>query len=284
VLDAARRPVGIGVPGELFLGGKSLARGYHRRPELTAERFPPHPLRAGERLYATGDVVRWTQGGELEFLDRSDDQVKVRGFRVELGEIESRLANHPDVGACAVVLRKAADGLGTLVGYAVARPGRSVTLEGLRAHLGETLPDYMVPSVFVFLEELPLNPSGKVDRKALPAPDLTATAGRAFEAPASDVEEALARAWKNALGIERVDAAMNFFELGGHSLLLVRVHAELQKTVDPLLSIVDLFRYPTIRSLANHIQSSRAGEGRVEKGTRRGALRRAAREARARKR
>ena len=271
VLDGGGQAVPVGVPGELFIGGKSLARGYFGRPDLTAEKFV---TRSGERLYATGDLVRWSTDGLLEFLGRLDGQVKVRGFRIELGEVEAHVGKHEAVTDCAVVIRHDDEGEATLIGYAVAR----ATSDDLREYLRTVVPEYMVPVTFVLLDEMPLTPNGKVDRRALPDPDL-AFVETEFVDPEGELEERIASIWRDLLGLDAVSATRNFFDLGGHSLLLAQVHVRLQEAVDSSLSIVDLFRFPTIGSLAEHLANGTAGDAsaaRVGQSRDRGARRRAA--------
>src|ERR1700749_5005516 len=206
------RLVPEGVSGELYLAGEGLARGYLNRPELTAEKFVPHPFSAvpGERLYRTGDVARYLPGGELEFLGRPDHQVKVRGFRIELGEIESTLAQHERVREAVVVAREEAGGHKRLGAYVVAEGGDTQEGAGeLRGYLGERLPEYMVPSLFVALDSLPLTPNGKVDRKALPAPELRPELGDGYAAPTTPAERVLADIWCKVLGLEQGGANDN---------------------------------------------------------------------------
>ncbi|MBV9773241.1 MAG: amino acid adenylation domain-containing protein, partial [Gemmatimonadetes bacterium] len=256
VLDRHLAPVPAGVPGELYLGGVSLARGYLDRPELTAARFVPDPFAAepGARLYRSGDRARWLPTGELEFLGRADEQVKLRGFRIEPGEIEAALEVWPAVREAAVVVRE--DQPGTegrrLVAYVVADEGAEVAPAELRAHLKERLPEYMVPAVFVVLDALPLTPSGKVDRRALPAPE-HAPAEEAYLAPRAPLEETLAGIWAEVLKTGRVGVNTNFFDLGGHSLLLTRVQAAIRERLGREVPIVDLFRFPTVAALAGHL-------------------------------
>ncbi|HZI16704.1 MAG TPA: amino acid adenylation domain-containing protein, partial [Myxococcus sp.] len=205
VLDSGLEPVPVGVPGELYLGGVGVARGYLGRPALTAERFVPHPFsqEPGARLYRTGDRVRWRATGELDFLGRVDTQVKVRGFRIELGEVEAALSSHPAVREAVVAVREEGPTGKRLVGYAVPAPGQTLEVEALRQYLKERLPEYMVPSALVRLEALPLTPNGKVDRKALPAPDASAEARRDFVAPRTPTEQVLAEQWSALLGVAR---------------------------------------------------------------------------------
>ncbi|MCY1020604.1 non-ribosomal peptide synthase/polyketide synthase [Pyxidicoccus sp. MSG2] len=252
VLDEALRPVPVGVPGQLYIGGAGITRGYLDAPELTAERFIPDVFsaRPGQRLYATGDRVRFLADGSLDFLGRIDSQVKLRGFRIELGEVESALLRHPAVREAVAVVREDAPGDKRLVAYVVAREGQSMESSALRSLLKETLPEYMVPSAFVPLEALPLNPNGKLDRKALPAPAAThLTSGRAFVAPRNEVEERLASIWSALLGVPRVGIHDNFFELGGDSIISLQVVARARQA-GLLLSARELFQHQTIAGLA----------------------------------
>jgi amino acid adenylation domain-containing protein len=252
VLDANLSPQPIGVPGELYIGGDGLARGYLHRPDLTADRYCPDPFSPvpGTRLYRTGDLVKRLSTGAIEFLGRVDNQVKIRGFRIELGEIEWALSMHDEVRQAVVVARP--DGMGEqqLVAYIVKGTG-AVNAEQLRGFLKVRLPEFMIPPVIVMLDTLPLTPNGKIDRNALPAPDRNRPDLRAlFQPPRSATEQAIADVWKAALGIDRVGIDDNFFDLGGHSLLMTRVHARLRSTFATSLSLVELFQYPTVRTLA----------------------------------
>jgi amino acid adenylation domain-containing protein len=253
VLDERGEPAPIGVRGELYVGGAQLARGYQGRPGLTAERFVPDPYGApGSRLYRTGDVARWRGDGTLEYLGRADFQVKVRGFRIELGEIEARLEAHPGVREAVVAARPGATGDAQLVAYYVESPEAGSRVPGaevLRAHLGETLPEYMVPAAYVRLDALPLTPNGKVDRNALPAPDGDAFARRGYEPPVGAAEQALAEVWAELLGVERVGRRDHFFELGGHSLLAVTMIERLRRR-GMRLEVRALFATPTLAELA----------------------------------
>ena len=256
VLDSHFSPQPVGVPGELYIGGEGLARGYMNRPGLTAERYCPDPFsgQPGARLYRTGDLVRRLSGGEIEFLGRLDNQVKIRGFRIELGEIESALSRHDAIGQAVVVERD--DGLGEkhLVAYIVPKTKSLPGTEELRAFLKVRLPEFMIPTAVVFLDSLPQTPNGKVDRKALPAPDRSRPELRAvYQAPRTTTEKEIAAIWKIALNVDRVGIDDNFFDLGGHSLLMTRVHARLRSAVAPNLSLVELFQYPTVRALAARI-------------------------------
>ncbi|MCY1022330.1 non-ribosomal peptide synthetase [Pyxidicoccus sp. MSG2] len=262
VLDAQLQPVPTGLPGELYVGGIVLAHGYLGRPDLTAERFVPDPFSTepGARLYRTGDLVRQRPDGNLEYVGRADDQVKLRGFRIELGEIESALRKHAGVRDVAVVVREPTPGDKRLVAYVVPDAGAEVRTSVLRSELKTTLPEYMVPSAFVLLDALPLTPSGKVDRKALPAPQ--EEAGReGYVAPRAGLEEVVADIWAPLLGVRRVGAHDNFFELGGHSLLATQVVSRLREVLQRELPVRVLFEAPTIAELARRIESTRDDAG-----------------------
>ncbi len=261
VLDAHQQPVPIGVPGELYLGGAGVARGYLKRPELIAERFLPDPFsdQPGARLYRTGDRVRYRADGNLEFLGRVDDQVKLRGYRIEPGEIVATLHQHPAVRDCVVVERIDPAGEKRLVAYLVWHPGTAATAVELRNHLEQRLPEYMVPSVFVPLTALPLNTSGKIDKRALPEPDWSSrahTAG-AFDAPRTPLERALAESWADVLGIAEVGRHDDFFALGGHSLLATQLVFQLQKALQVEVSVRLLFEAPTVAGMAEMIEADR---------------------------
>ncbi|HVG44487.1 MAG TPA: amino acid adenylation domain-containing protein [Longimicrobium sp.] len=254
VLDPAGRPVPVGVSGEIYVGGAGVTRGYLGRPALTAERYVPDPFSSipGARMYRTGDRVRWRADGMLDFVARMDGQVKVRGFRIELGEIEARLKEHPGVREAAVLARD--DGPGgagdlRLVAYYVAAGG-AVEVESLRGHLGERLPEYMVPAAYVRLEAFPLNPNGKLDRRALPAPDADAYAARDYEEPAGETERAVAEIWAEVLRIERVGRLDGFFALGGHSLLATQVVSRVRAAFGVELPLRALFEGPTVAEMA----------------------------------
>ena len=250
VLDRQSNPVPIGIPGELYIGGDGLARGYLDRPELTGERFVRNPFSAnGDRLYRTGDLVRYKPTGEIEFIGRVDNQVKVRGFRVELGEIEAALMQHESVREAVVVARKDS-GDKHLVAYFVPRHAHLNT-EDVREFLQTRLPDYMRPSVFVSLAALPLSPVGKVDRRALPAPaEGKREPEKGFVAPGDELELKLTRIWEQVLRVNPIGADENFFELGGHSLLAVKLFAEIEKNFGKNLPLATLLQAPTVRQLA----------------------------------
>jgi acyl-CoA synthetase (AMP-forming)/AMP-acid ligase II len=251
VLDGQLNPAPLGVAGELYVSGAGLARGYLNRQGLTAERFIAGD--GGERLYRTGDLVKWSNEGQLEYLGRIDHQVKVRGFRIELGEIEAGLLAQPEVREAVVIANEGPTGT-RLVGYV---SGQEIDTNVLRERLGEALPDYMVPSVLVVLDALPLNTNGKVDRKALPAPEFSA--GNAYEAPQGETEEKLAAIWAEVLGVQRVGRHDNFFELGGHSLLSARLVARLHAAMHSELTIRDVFQHPALAAMAARIAEGLRG-------------------------
>ncbi len=252
ILDPRRQPVPIGLAGEIYIGGAGVARGYLNRPELTEERFLCDPFSAEPeaRMYKTGDLGRWLPDGAIEYLGRNDQQVKIRGYRIELGEIETRLAEHAGVKEAVVIARDDNETGKRLEAYYT---GEEVGAETLRAHLSSTLPEYMTPAAFVFLSELPLNPNGKLDCKALPAPDLSKQLERQYEGPRTPVERILCAIWEQMLGVERVGIHHNFFELGGHSLTMMRVHHKVQQELAKKFSLVVMFEHSTIASLAKYL-------------------------------
>ncbi len=264
VLDAWMEPAPAGIPGELYVAGASLARGYLDRPWATFERFLPDPFsgQAGGRMYRTGDRVRWLADGTLEFLGRVDHQVKVRGFRVEPGEVEAALERHPGVREAVVHAREDEPGEKRLVGYVVPAEGARVRTAELREHLLASLPDYMVPGAFVVLERLPLTPSGKTDRRALPAPAPSGAAEHGYAAPRTPVQEVLAAAWAEVLGVERVGVEDDFFALGGHSLLAARVVSRVRDALGVELPLPAVFAAPTVAGLARRVEALlRDGDG-----------------------
>ncbi len=266
VLDEQLRPVPVGVRGELYLGGDGLARGYIGSSALTAQRFIPNPFstEAGTRLYRTGDVVRWNAEGVLEFIGRADHQVKVRGYRIELGEVEEALAGYEGISESVVIVRTEGDSDKRLVGYVVAATEAELEVSELRAYLETKLPEYMIPSVFVELTELPLTANGKVDRKALAAAELELSGKREYEAPRTDVERMLAGIWAGVLGVERVGIHDNFFELGGHSLLATQVISRVRETFALELPLRSLFEAPQLSDFANAVEQAMREELRVE--------------------
>ena len=276
ILDGQGQPVPVGVSGEIHIAGDGVARGYLNRPELTAERFVRDPFSedADARMYRTGDLGRWRSDGAIEYLGRNDFQVKIRGLRIELGEIEAKLLEQPQVREAVVLAREDGAGDRRLVAYVTARvdgasagdAGQALDVEVLREQLKAVLPGYMVPSAFVVLQEMPLTPNGKVDRKALPAPDLSALQTGAYEAPRDELQEFIASVWGRVLGIDRVGINDNFFDAGGNSLSLIRVHDMLETRLKSGLSVVDLFQYPTILSLSEHIHVLKESGGASQSG------------------
>ncbi len=279
VLDSGLRPVAAGAAGDLYIGGDGVVRGYWRRPDLTAERFLSDPFRPGNRMYRTGDIARFLPDGNLEFLGRADFQIKLRGFRIEIGEIEAALENQAGVGQAAVLAKEFKPRIQAqpqpqiedkrLIAYVVPKPGTKLEIADLRAALAATLPEYMVPSNFVFLNSFPLTANGKIDRNALPHPaTLEDEPGIAPELPRTELERIIAQAWKEALGVERVELDENFFDLGAHSLMVAEVHMRLQQLLGRELSLVDLFQFPTVTKLANHLNREEAAprvSSRVER-------------------
>jgi acyl-coenzyme A synthetase/AMP-(fatty) acid ligase len=260
ILDSHMEPVPIGVAGQIYVGGDCLSAGYWRKSDLTAERFLPNPFsQKSPVLFATGDLGRFLADGNIEYLGRRDDQVKVRGYRVELGEVESHLSAHPCV--CQVAAVAVADAVGSskqLVAYVVGRNGELPPAEELRAFLRNRLPQYMVPTVFVEMRELPLLPSGKVDRRALPAPPSAKGDPAYFARSHSETETELAVIWRGLLGVPEVGRTQDFFNLGGHSLLAMQVLARIRKQFEVDVSIRSFFESPTIEGLAREIDIARA--------------------------
>jgi hypothetical protein len=260
ILDSHNNPVPIGVAGEVYIGGRGLARGYAGAPELTAEKFVPHPYSdiPGARLYKTGDRTRFQPDGTIEFLGRIDHQVKIRGFRIEIGEVESLLGRHPAVEEAVVIVREDVPGDKRLVAYVVARNESNPTFSELRSFLKEKLPDYMIPTALVFLDLLPLTANGKVDRRVLPRPDLEHFRPETkFVAPHTPVEKVLAKIWNELLGLERVGVHDNFFELGGHSLLATQVMSRARESFEMELPLPRFFETPTIAGLTELIETIR---------------------------
>jgi acyl carrier protein len=255
VLDEAGQAVPEGDRGELYIGGAGLARGYRHRPDLTAERFVAHPTGSGERLFRTGDLVRTLPDGQLAFLERTDDQVKVRGFRIELNEVAAALNEHPAVAQSAVIAQEVAPGERRLVGYVVPGADGGLTLSGVREFLGARLPAFMVPAAFVVVGQLPLTPNGKVDRAALPPPDGANTLGdHALVGPRTDAERAVASILAPLLGLEQLDVEANFFALGGHSLLGTQLISRVQETFGVELALRSVFKAPTVAGIAAEVE------------------------------
>lgn len=261
ILDAHTRPVPIGVVGELYIGGAGVARGYLKRSRLTAERFVPDPFRGhAARMYKTGDIGMWRADGTIEYLGRNDHQVKIRGFRVELGEIEAELLRLDELQQAVVIVREDAPGHPRLVAYVVPKDS-AVQPSGaaLRRRLEETMPDYMVPSVFVRLDRIPLTQNGKVDRKALPAPDASGRLGLpGYEAPTGEVEQAVANIWQTLLGVEQVGRHESFFELGGHSLTATQVASRIQSLFSVEIPVRTVFDLPRLSELSRRVDELRS--------------------------
>ncbi|MBV8997008.1 MAG: AMP-binding protein, partial [Pseudonocardiales bacterium] len=254
VLDRDLHPVPIGVAGELYVAGAGLARGYLHRPGLTAARFVANPYGTpGSRLYRSGDLARWMPDGQLEYLGRADEQVKIRGFRIELGEIESVLATHPDLATAAVIAREDQPGHKRLVAYLVPTTGPAIDPTGLRSYLARVLPEYMLPSAFITLDKLPLNRNGKLDRKALPAPDSDMVARGQYVAPRTAIEQAIADIWTDVLVVQQVGIDDSFFELGGDSILSVQVISRIRAALSAEVPLRSLFTHPTVAGLARII-------------------------------
>jgi amino acid adenylation domain-containing protein len=262
ILDEQLQPVPVGVTGELFIGGQGMARGYRGRPELTASRFLPDPFDSTRtrRMYRTGDLARYCQDGQIQLLGRTDHQIKLRGHRIEPGEIEIVIERHPSVRQAVVAL----DGQGAnlqLVGY-IRYAEASGDLDQIRLWLRERLPDYMVPGILVPLDEFPLTPNGKIDRKRLPSPQpVSREPGRDFISARNQTEQRLSELWSDTLHVDRPNIRDNFFDLGGHSLLLVQLHARLKREFNANIAVVDLFRYPTIEGLASFLDRSTTSTG-----------------------
>lgn len=255
LVDRRSEPVPIGVPGELIIAGDCLARGYLHQPALTVARFTDHPFRPGARAYRTGDLARHHPDGSIEFIGRIDSQVKLNGYRIELGEIETALQQHPAIKACVVIVREDVPGRKQLVGYAVTSASPAPTPAELRQHLARTLPDYMLPSAFVMLASLPTTPSGKVDRRTLPPPDLSGEGSEASgPEPQSTAEELVADIWRDVLGVQRLGVHANFFELGGHSLSAMQVISRLRDSLGIELSFARFLGAPTIAATAGLVE------------------------------
>lgn len=279
VLDEALQPVPPGALGELVIGGAGVVRGYLGRPELTAERFVPDPFSDdGGRMYRTGDLVSFRSDGVLEFQGRLDHQVKIRGYRMELGEIETQLEKHPMVRGAVVLAREDTPDNKRLVAYVIKADDDDVQEAELKTHLRAALPEFMVPSAFVFMQAFPTTPNQKIDRKAFPAPEAQVAQNRVEHvAPENDLQQQVATIWQKALGVSDVGLDDNFFDLGGHSLLTIRVLGMLKEVLSTPLNLVDLFRYPTIRTLCAHIETANDGpDAALEKSAARGDARKEA--------
>jgi amino acid adenylation domain-containing protein len=261
ILDSHLQLVPVGVTGELYIGGMGVARGYLHRPDLTAERFIPNPYspQTGTRLYKTGDRARYLPDGTIECLGRTDNQVKIRGFRIELGEIEAALNQHPAIQESLVVTREVAAADWRLIAYVVPQSAEATPnlVPLLRDWLKQHLPDYMVPANVVILDAFPLTVNGKIDRQALPVPaTIRPELSVAYTSPQTELERSIAHLWQSALGVDTVGIHDNFFDLGGHSLLLVQIHHHLQTLLQQPLSVIELFKYPTIHAIAKHLSQT----------------------------
>ena len=265
IIGLQQQPVPLGAPGELYIGGVGVARGYLKRPAVTAEKFLPDFTKnaVGKRLYRTGDLARYLPDGNIEFLGRIDHQVKIRGYRIELGEIESVLGQHSAVQEAVVVAQEAPSGDKWLAAYVVAEGDQPPAISELREFLNVKLPEYMVPSAFVFLDKLQLTPNGKVDRKALPAPESRELlSDTSYQAPRSPIEEALVEMWMELLGLDRVGIHDDFFQLGGHSLLATQLVARMRQSFQAEISLRSIFEAPTLAGLAEQVEQALAGDDR----------------------
>jgi acyl-coenzyme A synthetase/AMP-(fatty) acid ligase len=261
ILDSDGQPIPVGVSGELYIGGHGVARGYWKNPVLTDARFIPDPFdpTLGRKMYRTGDLARYRRDGQIQLLGRTDHQVKLRGYRIELGEIEAVIKRHPDVLQTVVILH--GEGASQqLIAY-IKPMNVDADLDGLRSWLQDRLPEYMVPAAFIKLAEIPLTPNGKVDRKQLMLRQgVTRPPSTVTITPRNELEERLVAIWSEILDVDRVGIRDNFFDLGGHSLLLIRVHARIKRDLKVDISVVDLFRYPTVESIASWLDRRRHGE------------------------
>jgi hypothetical protein len=249
--------VPIATPGNIYIGGEGVARGYFKQPSLTAESFVPDPFSnsAGARLYKTGDIGRYLPDGNIQFLGRHDHQIKIRGYRVELGEIEVALCRHPAVSRAVVIVDGDSQD-NRIVAYLVTSSVPPPSQAELRRHLREQLPEYAVPAEYVLLEQLPLTPAGKVDRRALPSPvNVAGNVNETYIAPRNEMEQTIAAVWRDFLRLERMGIHDNFFDVGGHSLVLLRVRSKLCEVLEREISIVTMFEHPTISSLAEYLNS-----------------------------
>ncbi|CAG0930622.1 nonribosomal peptide synthetase DhbF [Thermoflexales bacterium] len=266
LLDPYMNPVPIGVQGELYIGGWGLARAYLNRPELTSLRFVPNPFsnEPNSRLYRTGDLARYLHNGDIEFLGRADHQIKLRGFRIEMEEIENVLCQHPEISECVVLLREDNPGDKRIVAYLVPRhmsgnqdDRHRLSINDIRRYMLNKVPDYLIPSTFVFLDKLPLTANRKVDRRSLPQPDLVRPALEAdYVAPQTELENIVTHIWQEVLQVQQVGVNDNFFDLGGHSILVVQIQMKIQEQLGYRVPLVEMFRYPTIRLLVKHISGS----------------------------
>ena len=257
VLNSELQPVPVGYPGELFIGGDGLAKGYFNLPEMTSEKFLPDPFspKPGARMYRTGDLVQQTGNGKLEFLNRVDSQVKIRGFRIELGEIESALSQYPSMNDNVVIVREDTPGDKRLIAYIVKKENQNTDIAQLRQYMKTKVPDYMVPSAFVFIDQFPLTPNGKIDRKVLPAPfEAEENSTKEYIEPQTEIEKKLAAIWSEVLKLNRIGIDENFFEIGGHSMIAVTLMIKIEKELGIRLPLAILFDYSNIRDMALFIE------------------------------
>lgn len=268
ILSAQGRPVPLGVAGEIYIAGANVALGYLHREDLTNQRFVPDLDPASKRrMYKSGDLGYWREDGTIEYLGRNDDQIKIRGFRVELGEIEAQLARHEGVNEVAVAARADVAGQQRLVAYIVAHArsqARSNFVDSLREHLKGLLPEHMLPSAFVMLQQLPVTPSGKLDRRALPAPEIGANPSRIYQPPQGEIETSIARIWREVLQLSQVGRTDDFFELGGHSLLVLRMLLKINHSLNDSLSVADIYQNPSVQTLAARIANGSVAEQDVD--------------------
>jgi acyl-CoA synthetase (AMP-forming)/AMP-acid ligase II/acyl carrier protein len=254
LLDQYLQLVPVGVPGEMYVGGAGVTKGYLNRPELTTERFIPSPFENSNKLYKTGDLARYLPKGELEYLGRIDNQVKIRGFRIELGEIEALLASHPQIWETVVIVRDDTTGDKRLVAYIVPQSEKTITINEIRQFLKAKLPSYMVPNAFVILDALPLTANGKIDRRALPPSESSSEPSEKYVAPRNPIEDILVNVWSEILKVEKVGINDNFFELGGHSLLATKLVAQIRDRLKIELPLRQLFNTATLAELAQGIE------------------------------
>jgi acyl carrier protein len=259
ILDDKLNLVPVNVSGEICIGGAGLARGYLNQPGITAEKFIEHPFKKGERLYRSGDIGRWLPDGNIVFMGRKDDQVKVRGYRVELAEIESALLRHPGISDAAVTVKTGSDDQQKLIAYIVSEAQH--TTADLRNWLKTALPAFMIPEYFVSLEMLPVTSNGKVDRKALPNPDLLGMAsGAEYVAPRNETEEKLVAIWSTLLNRDDIGINDNFFDMGGNSIKIIQLSKQINQELGTGISIADLFQYTNIKDLVDHLNQEKAAE------------------------
>jgi len=266
ILDTEMNPVPVGITGELYIGGEILAKGYLNKPEVTGEKFVPDPFAdtPGAKMFKTGDLARYLSSGEIEFRGRMDSQVKVRGYRVELGEIEHSLNRHPEIQHAIAIVREDEENDVRVVAYLLYRDKKGPGNSELRDYLKQKLPDYMIPSSFVKLDSIPLLPNNKINIKALPKPEFKKNLDADLERIYSDnYEKILARIWEEVLGTEKFGPSDNFFDVGGHSLLIVKLRSQIKDRMGIEVSNIELFQYANIRSLARHLAAKEQSASRV---------------------